>query len=89
MRGGIIMGNTGTLTSHKADNEPKGMTPLEIKSALILRGISLKNIADRAGVSAPAVTQAINQYPNSRYKGKRIRKYIAEALDKNVKDIWP
>ena len=83
------MSNTDTWATHQIDNKPKGMTPLEIKSELILRGISLKDIADQAGVSSPAVTQAINQYPNSRYKGKRVRKYIAEALDKNIEDIWP
>jgi lambda repressor-like predicted transcriptional regulator len=67
----------------------KGMTSQEIKSELILRGISIKNIADQAGVTGAAVTQTINQYPYSRYKGLRIRGYIAEALGKNIDDIWP
>ena len=82
------MSNTDALATNQIENKT-GMTPLEIKSELILRGISLKTIADRAGVNGSAVTQAINQYPNSRYKGFRIRSYIAEALDKTVEEIWP
>jgi lambda repressor-like predicted transcriptional regulator len=65
------------------------MTALEIKAELMLRGITLQAIADQANVTRGAVTQVIHQYPKCRYKGLRIRGYIAQALGRDVEDIWP
>lgn len=84
------MSKTGALAANKTPEvKPPGMNPLEIKAELILRGVSLSAIAEEAGVSISAVTQIIKQYPGSRYKGIRIRKHIAKALERNVTDIWP
>ena len=66
-----------------------GMTGNDIRAALLLRGFTLKMIADEAGVTIGAVTQTIHRYSCSRYKGYRIREYIAKALEKRVEEIWP
>lgn len=67
--------------------ESKGMTSRAIRAEMVLRGVKLKDIADRAGVSISAVHQVI--YSVGRNKGYRIRPYIAEAIGKTVKEIWP
>lgn len=67
----------------------RGMTPREIKAELILRGVTLTEIARVAGVTRAAVSQAIYQYSYLRGKGRRIRPYIALALGKKESDIWP
>ena len=81
------MSNTSALAIQT--NESKGMTSREIKAELILRGITIKDIANQAGVTGSAITQIVNQCPSSRYKGYRIRNYIAKALDRNEDEIWP
>ncbi|HWP96444.1 MAG TPA: helix-turn-helix domain-containing protein [Syntrophomonadaceae bacterium] len=73
----------------EAIKEHIGMSPREIKAELILRGISVKEIAETAGVTSPAVTQTINHQKGSSFKGYRIREVIAKALGKPVNDIWP
>jgi len=65
----------------------KGMTSREIRAEMVLRGVKLKDIADRAGVSISAVHQVI--YSVGRNKGYRIRPYIAEAIGRTIKEIWP
>lgn len=65
-----------------------GMTAREIKAALILHGIKLKDIGARAGVSGEAVSLVISG-KGRRYKGYRVRTIIAEALGVPVEDIWP
>lgn len=65
------------------------MSPREIKAELILRGITLRQIAKLAGVTPAAVSQAIYQYDYIRYKGQRIKQYIALALNRKESDIWP
>lgn len=66
---------------------PKGMSPNEIKAELVRRGIKIKDIAHQAGVSGEAVTMAISgKYT---YRGRRIRPYIARAIDRTVSEIWP
>lgn len=66
-----------------------GMSPREIKAELILRGVSVQEIAKAAGVTQPAVTQTIYQYKGNSFKGYRIREYIAQALGRSVDEIWP
>lgn len=83
------MSKTGALAANKITETKAGMTPLEIKAELILKGISISDVAADAGVSVSAVTQTIKQYPGNRYKGKRIRHHIALALDRPIKEIWP
>lgn len=82
------MSKTGALRTSEAKEQP-GMTAREIRATLVLRGITIKDIADQAGVTGSAVTQTINQYPYNRFKGYRIRQYIAQALGKSIEDIWP
>lgn len=82
------MNKTGALATTQNETTA-GMTPRQIKAELVLRGIPITEIADQAGVTVSAVTQTINRYPGSRYKGLRVRQYIAQALEKEVGDIWP
>ena len=85
------MSNTSALAINNENNNirRKGMTSREIKAAMILKDISIKDIAAQAGVSTSAVAQTITSYPTSRYIGLRVRPYIASALDRKVEDIWP
>ncbi len=66
-----------------------GMSPRQIKAELILRDVSIKEIAIAAGVTSGAVTQTIHQYNGKRFKGYRIREIIAQALGRTVEEIWP
>lgn len=65
----------------------KGMTPREIRAAMVLRGVKLKDIASEAGVTTGFVHQVI--YSIGRNKGYRIRPYIAKAIGKTVDEVWP
>jgi len=65
----------------------RGMTPREIRAEMVLRGVKLKDIAEKAGVTVGAVHQVI--YNIGRVKGYRIRPYIAKAIGKTVDEIWP
>lgn len=78
---GNVTGTTNVLQ--------KGMTPREIRAELILRGVTQRQIAKLAGVTPGAVTQTIHQYEYISYKGRRVRQYIALALNKKESDIWP
>jgi len=68
-------------------DQVKGMTPREIRAEMVLRGVKLKDIANRAGVTVGAVHLTI--YSVGRNKGRRIRPFIAEAIDRKVSEIWP
>jgi len=73
---------------HTADQ--CGMSPVEIKAALMIRGITFKKIAADLGVTSGAITQTVHQYQSGKkYKGFRVRQYIAQALNKQVDEIWP
>jgi len=65
------------------------MTFNEIKHELTSRGITLNEIAKVAGVTVSCVYQTIKKYRSGQYKGRRIRPYIALALNKRVDEIWP
>jgi lambda repressor-like predicted transcriptional regulator len=71
----------------KTRNKKQGMSGLEIRIALMRKGIKLVEIAARAGVKPPAVTKMLDG--NDIYVGRRIRPYIAEALDIPQEIIWP
>ena len=68
-------------------SKKKGMAPREIRAELILRGITIKEIAKQAGVTHSAVSQTIAQY--GKYKGYRLRPYVARAIGKNESELWP
>jgi transcriptional regulator with XRE-family HTH domain len=60
------------------------MTPNEIKSLMILKGIKQSSIAAQLGVLRSTVSGAVNgQRPS-----KRIQKAIAKALNESYKKLW-
>lgn len=61
------------------------MEPNEIKAHLILKQITLSSIAKKLGVTRGAVSQVIHNI----HSNPRIRKAIADALEKPVNEIWP
>lgn len=65
----------------------RGMTPREIRAAMVLRGVKIKDIAEEAGVTPAYVHHTING--TGRNKGYRIRPYIAKAIGKKEEEIWP
>ena len=68
-------------------NKNGDMTGRGIKVMLWLQGITLRQIATRAGVSPAAVSKALND--DAEYVGRRIRPVIAEALGMPVEKLWP
>ncbi|TEB10015.1 helix-turn-helix domain-containing protein [Pelotomaculum propionicicum] len=71
----------------KSDSTGKGMKPEEIRAAMYLNRVKLKDIANDAGVSIGRIHQVI--YKIGRNKGYRIRPYIAKAIGKTVEEVWP
>lgn len=61
------------------------MTPIEIKAALMVAGVSGREMAKRLGVTDQAVSNVIY----GRTTSMRVRKAIAEALSKPVNALWP
>lgn len=61
------------------------MTPKEIKAAMILQGITQVTIAKKAGISQALVCNTIKGIE----KNPRVRRTIASALGKPVREIWP
>ena len=60
------------------------MKPHEIRGHLVLAQKKIKDLAEELGVSQPAVHQVINgQRPNP-----RIRRAIADAIDRPVEEVW-
>lgn len=76
-------------SNHLCVKQNKGMTPREIKNELSYQGVLMTEIAKAAGVTRSAVSQTINRYSYTHFKGYRIRTLIASALGKKVDDIWP
>ncbi len=66
-------------------DKKRGMTPAEIKAALLLRGISQAEIAEVIGCSRDLVSHVIN----GRRTTRRIREAVAKALGRDVEAIWP
>ena len=61
------------------------MTRQEIKAALILKGISMAEIARKFKVQPTVVSQNVA----GRSRSARIQKHMAKLLGKKVKEIWP
>jgi lambda repressor-like predicted transcriptional regulator len=59
--------------------------PQEIRAALMLRGVKQKDIAKEVGVDASMISLVIKCERVSR----RVRKAIAQALGREVVEIWP
>ena len=67
--------------AHKISDMP----PQEIKIALFRKGISQTSIARDLGVSVPSVHRIIE----GKNVSHRIRTAVAEAIGKDLKEIWP
>lgn len=61
------------------------MTSREIRAALIMKGVSQRQIASDLNVSEACVSMVIR---GSR-KTPEVRKYIAQALDLPVRTVFP
>lgn len=57
----------------------------KIKSLMVLKNITVTEIALKAGVSRTWVSLVIHKNKPS----KRVRKAIADALGMKVEDLWP
>ena len=61
------------------------VTPVEIKAALILKGIKMVEVAEKCNVKPTTVSQVIA----GRSKSARIQITIAKIIEKEVGEIWP
>lgn len=61
------------------------MKPYEIRAALILAQVPMKELGKCLGVSPQHVGNVIS----GRRKTPRIRAAVAEAIGKQVSEIWP
>ncbi len=65
-----------------------GWEPVRIKAELRARHIKISDIARQLSITPAAVQQCINR-TYVHYKGRRVRRAIAEHLDVPVQEIWP
>ena len=63
------------------------MKGVEIKCALMMRGIVLQNIAKICGVSLSCVSQTI--YQNKGYCNRKVAKELSKIIGKPIKEIFP
>ncbi|GEM_PF-6426013 len=63
------------------------MKGIEIKCALIMKGVGIVELARRCDVSATTVSQTI--YQNKNYCNRRSAEEIARILEKPVKELFP
>ncbi|HBF39979.1 MAG TPA: transcriptional regulator [Firmicutes bacterium] len=61
------------------------VTPLEIKAAIILKGVSQTSIAKELGIAKSLVSMVIH----GTEKNAKVRKAIAKIMGQPVKKIWP
>lgn len=61
------------------------MNALEIRAELLRRGLSLRSISRRVGVSGNAVLLVVHRKLISR----RIMEAIAAAIERNKEDVFP
>lgn len=61
------------------------MNALEIRAELLRRGLSLRSISRRVGVSGTAVLFVVNRKIVSR----RIMEAIASAIERDKEDVFP
>lgn len=57
----------------------------EIRAALILRGITISDVARQLNCSVAAVSMVIS----GTSKSQRIMEAVAAAIGKKVREIWP
>jgi lambda repressor-like predicted transcriptional regulator len=67
------------------DVKHQDMPTTELKIVMQRKGVTQKEIADRLNVSRQAVNLVVNHNSTSH----RIREAIAEAIDIDLKRIWP
>lgn len=62
------------------------MDPLEINIAFMQKGLTMADaVAKQLGVTPQSVSACVNR----KNKSERIRKRIAEVLEKKVEDVFP
>ncbi|MEN6422075.1 MAG: helix-turn-helix domain-containing protein [Smithella sp.] len=65
--------------------KPSGMSPNEINAAIIDKGLNQAAIARAINVTPGSVSRAINDLSVQ----TRVMEAIAEAIGKDVKQVWP
>ncbi len=60
------------------------LNPMAIKIRLLRKGISVREIGRRAGVTNPAISYTIHR----KVKGRHLRAAIADALDLPYEKVW-
>ncbi|MFA5075613.1 MAG: helix-turn-helix transcriptional regulator [Candidatus Babeliales bacterium] len=65
--------------------EPSGMSPNDIRIAMIRSGVTQSGLARELGVTSQALYQIIS----GRQTSQRIREKIAERIGIDIKRIWP
>ena len=61
------------------------MTPLEIKIALMKRGVTMRSIAQGLGVSVNAVSQVVR----GGFVSERIMRAVAAAIELKPRQVFP
>jgi len=73
------------MTTTHTTLKPTGMTPKEINDALAARGLNQAAVARAINVSPGSVSRAVNNHDVQ----TRVMEAIAEAIGKDVKQVWP
>ena len=63
------------------------LTPLDIKIELLRRGITGGDIGRKLNITRAAVSKTINR-SEKKFKGYRIRRIIAELINRPYKEVW-
>jgi len=61
------------------------MSPIDIRIALLRKGVTQSNIADKLQVNKSTVSRVVSGHVVS----DRVRKAIADSLGTDVRRIWP
>lgn len=73
------------MKTHNSLLNPIGMTPKDIKDALYEKGLNQAAIARAINVTPGCVNRAVHD----RDVQTRVMKAIAEAIGRDVKEVWP
>lgn len=60
------------------------LRPIDIKIRLLRKGISVREIARRVGVTNPAISYTIHR----KVKSRRLRQAIAQAIGLPYEKVW-
>jgi lambda repressor-like predicted transcriptional regulator len=63
------------------------MTPIEIKKALLEKGVSMRSIA--LGMKPPVSTNAVSLVVHRKTRSKRIMEAVAKAIGKELYAVFP